>query len=151
MKAFPAFGRRRLHTNTDYIVDRPGLNKGWPTWAWLSRKWDLVQVGHTPVEGVWRRRSREKGVQWRGSQEERTNLGRTHENFEHTPTHHNTPHHNTTQHNNNDTPNITTGDPAGLGQGGSFTGRSMAQKTRHDSPRFFGVKDCSQRFGHKTV
>ena len=29
VKLSQAFSRRRLHTNTDYIVDRPGLNKGW--------------------------------------------------------------------------------------------------------------------------
>ena len=33
VKASPAFGQRRLHTNTDYIVDRLGLDKGWPLQA----------------------------------------------------------------------------------------------------------------------
>ena len=74
-----------------------------------------------------------------------------------------TPHHTTPQH-NNDTPHNTTGDPAqgGLGQGGPLAGRSMTKKKkRHEQqivPKsspigqgFFGVKDGSQRFGHKTV
>ena len=64
----------------------------------------------------------------------------------------------------NDTPHNTTGDPAqgGLGQGGSLARRSMAQKKQDMGNKlslraaplakvFFGFKDGSQRFGHKTV
>ena len=71
----------------------------------------------------------------------------------------------TPQHNNTTTTHHTTQleDPAqgGFGQGGSLAGRSMAQKTRHEQqivPKsspvgegFFGVKDSSHRFGHKTA
>ena len=98
-------------------------------------------LGRGPAEGVWRRGVRGSGG---GESGERPNFGRTHENFEHsTPT---TTHHTTQQ-------------PAqgGLGQGGSLAKKSMAQKQDKLSeeqphwPRFFGVKDGSQRFGHKTV
>ena len=91
--------------------------------------------------GVWRRGwNRGRGPAEGSRIGERPYLGRTHEHFEHAPTHH-----------------TTTGGPAQvLGKG-----VSMAQKTRHEQqivPKsspigqgFLGVKDGSQRFGHKTV
>ena len=92
-----------------------------------------------------------EGVRRSGSQGERPNLGRTHENLEHTQHRHTTPHHTTPQQNNNDTPHNTTG--------GSRAGRSMARKTRHEQqivPKsspigqvFFGTRMVLKGLGTK--
>ena len=104
------------------------------------------------------------GVQRRRSQEERPNLGRTHENFEHTPHRHTTPQHNTPQHNTTTTTRHTTHRRSRTGwswaregpsQGGLWPqNQDMSNKlSRRAAPlaKVFGVKDGSQRFGHKMV
>ena len=75
-----------------------------------------------PVEEEWG-----EGVRRRGSQGERPNLGRTHENFEHTPHRHNTPHHTTPQHNTTQH-NTTQQHRVVLGKGGPSQGGPWPKK-----------------------